>query len=314
MNKLSPEHLFVPSQKHVRAILAYYNLPLTRFEHATHGIENLTLLVWSRRKKYVLRVYPQQKKSDVDILLELDFMSHLRKHGLPTPAIISSSDNRPLVVCEVDQKKWQCVLMEHAQGAHPEAFTPALLDHMALLQARMHTLGEQYAHIHHMKSGRAALRATSTIDDLLNTTALESGVRDLLERVKAFVVELDDALPLGLSHFDFDIENVLTHHDRVTAILDFGDMECLPLVVCLGYTLWDVLFETGGSPALMARYLQHYQKVRQLSLKEKEALREIVLFRHYVITTVRIQFGDFSQKDLDKALQQEQELRQASLT
>jgi fatty-acyl-CoA synthase/long-chain acyl-CoA synthetase len=59
----------------------------------------------------------------------------------------------------------------------------------------------------------------------------------------AFVVELDDSLPKGLSHFDFDIDNILTKNDRVTAILDFGDMECLPLVVCLGYTLWDVLLE-----------------------------------------------------------------------
>ena len=102
MNKLSPEHLFVPSQENVCAILARYNLPLTRFLPTTHGIENLTLLVWSQRKKHVLRVYPQQKKSDADILLELDFMAHLRNHGLPLPAIISSSDHQPLVVCELD--------------------------------------------------------------------------------------------------------------------------------------------------------------------------------------------------------------------
>src|SRR5256885_124988 len=106
-----------------------------------------------------------QKKSDADILLELDFMAHLRNHGLPLPAIISSSDHQPLVVCELDQQKWQCVLMEHAQGAHPEAFTPLLLDHMATLQAQMHTLGEQYAKTHKMKSGRAILRETSVTDE-----------------------------------------------------------------------------------------------------------------------------------------------------
>jgi len=313
MNKLSPENLFVPSQKNVRAIMARYNLPLTRFEHATHGIENLTLLVWSLRKKYVLRVYPQKKKSDADILLELDFMSHLRKNGLPTPAIISSSDNQPLVVCELDHKKWQSVLMEYAIGAHPEAFTPALLDQMAPLQARMHTLGEQYAKTHNIPSGRAALRETSVTDELLKNTAQVSSFRNLLERVKAFVVELHDSLPKGLSHFDFDIENILTKHDRVTAILDFGDMECMPLVVCLGYTLWDVLFEKGGSPAMVARYLQNYQGVRQLNPSEQEVLREIMLFRHYVITTVEIHFGDFSQNDLDKALQREQDTRNFEL-
>ena len=116
MNKLSPENLFVPSQKNVRAILAHYNLPLTRFLHATHGIENLTLFVWSRRKKYVLRVYPQKKKSDADILLELDFMAHLRNNGLPTPAIISSSDNEPLVVCELDNNQWQCFFLSAGPG------------------------------------------------------------------------------------------------------------------------------------------------------------------------------------------------------
>src|SRR5437016_11686013 len=137
MNKLSPQNLFVPSLKSVRTILARYDLPLTRFEHASSGIENLTLLVWSRRKKYVLRVYPQKKKSDADILLELDFMSHLRNNGLPIPAIVSSSNHQGLVVCELDHKKWQCVLMKHAQGVHPEAFTPALLDHMATSQGQM---------------------------------------------------------------------------------------------------------------------------------------------------------------------------------
>src|SRR2546430_16410629 len=160
MNKRNPENLLIPSKKNVRAILARYNLPLTRFEHATSGIENLTLIVWSEKKKYVLRVYPQNKKSDAAILLELDFMSHLRKNGLPLPAIISSSDDQPLVVCELDHKKWQSVLMEYAQGDHPEAFTPALLDHMAPLQARMHILGKQYAKTHNIKSGRAALRET----------------------------------------------------------------------------------------------------------------------------------------------------------
>jgi Ser/Thr protein kinase RdoA (MazF antagonist) len=121
-------------------------------------------------------------------------------------------------------------------------------------------------------------------------------------------------LPKGLSHFDFDIDNILTQNERVTAILDFGDLECMPVVVCLGYTLWDVLFEEGGSPAAVTRYVQQYQELRHLHQHEKEVLREIILFRHYVITTVQISFGHFSQHDLDKALQQEQEIRAFDLS
>jgi Ser/Thr protein kinase RdoA (MazF antagonist) len=313
MSKLSPENLFIPSQKSVSAVLARYNLPLTHFEHAMSGIENLTLFVWCEGRRYVLRVYPQEKKSDADILLELDFMAHLRGNGLPLPAIISSLDDRSLVICELDGKKWQCVLMEYAQGTQPLAYTPALLDHMAALQARMHILGEQYARTCNIASGRNALRGTWLTDDLLRNAALDSSLRDFLRYVNSFVVELHDALPRGLSHFDFAIDNIFTSHDRVTAILDFGDIEYMPVVVCLGYTLWDVLFEPGGKPALVTRYLQKYQEVRQLNQSEKEMLLQIILFRHYVITTVQIHFGDFSQSDFDKALQQERDLRSLEL-
>ena len=87
----------------------------------------------------------------------------------------------------------------------------------------------------------------------------------------------------------------------------------MPLIVCLGYTLWDVLFENGGSPASVARYLQKYQGVRQLNQSEKEVLPQIILFRHYIITAVEIHFWNFSQHDIDKALQQEQDLRSLEL-
>jgi Ser/Thr protein kinase RdoA (MazF antagonist) len=313
MNKLSPENLFVPSQKNVSAILTRYNLSLTRFEQATSGIENLTLIVWSQRKRYVLRVYPQNKKSDADILLELDFMSHLRKNDLPVPAIISSADNQPLVICDFGNKKWQSVLMEHAQGAHLTAYTPAVLDDMATLQARMHTIGEQYAKTHNIPSARSALRETYVSEDLLKNSTGDSYFRNFLDRVNAFVVELNDPLPTGMGHFDYDIDNVLTKDDCVTAILDFGDIECMPLIVCLGYTLWDVLFEQGGSLESAARYLRKYQGVRQLNQSEKDILLQIILFRHYLITIVRIHFGSFNHDDFDKAIQQEQYLKNLQL-
>jgi Ser/Thr protein kinase RdoA (MazF antagonist) len=315
MNKLSPENLFVPSQKNVSAILTRYNLSLTRFEQATSGIENLTLIVWSQRKRYVLRVYPQNKKSDAAILLELDFMSHLRKQGLPVPAIISSSNKQLLVLCEFGNKQWQSVLMEYAQGTHPEVYTPAVLDDMATLQARMHHIGIQYAETQNIPCGRNVLRLRETYvtDDLIKNSAGDDYFQDFLDRVNAFVVELNDSLPTGMGHFDYDIDNVLTKDGHVTAILDFGDMECMPLVVCLGYTLWDVLFEQGGSLESVARYLRKYQGVRQLNQSEKDILLQTILFRHYLITTVRIHFGSFDHDDFDKAIQQEQYLKNLQL-
>lgn len=119
MNKLSPKNQFIPSTNNVRAILAHYNLPLMRFEYAASGIENLAFIVWSDRKKYVLRVYPQHKKSNVDILLALDFMAYLKKKSLPVLATISTSDNPSLLVFEYDNKKWQSVLYDVYPQARP---------------------------------------------------------------------------------------------------------------------------------------------------------------------------------------------------
>ncbi len=206
MNKRHPEQLFIPSQESVYAILACYNLPLTRFEPAVRGIENLTLFVWSEGAEYMLRVYPQLKKT---------------------------SDN--------------------------------------------------------------------------------SSFQDFLMCVKAFVVELDPSLPAGMSHFDVDIDNILTEDDRITAMLDFDDAQYMSLIVCPGYTLWDVLFEEGGSPERMARYLRIYQEIRQRTQREKELLPQVILFRHYAIATFRMQFGELSQSDFEEALQQAQYLRSKEL-
>ena len=68
MNKLSPQNLFVPSLKSVRTILARYNLPLTRFEHARQTIFEDTECFYNRIRRhsslgYVIPVVYEQLKS-----------------------------------------------------------------------------------------------------------------------------------------------------------------------------------------------------------------------------------------------------------
>ena len=103
------------------------------------------MFIWSGSNEYVLRVYPQGRRTDADILRELDFMAYVRHGDLPVPAVIPSLDGEPLVTCDLDGQHWQCVLMERAPGEHLAALTPTLIDHMAHVQAVMHLLGERYA-------------------------------------------------------------------------------------------------------------------------------------------------------------------------
>jgi len=314
VSKLSPENQFPPTEASIRQILAQYGLPLTRYKPAKSGIENLTLIIWSDDHKYVLRVYRQHKKSDSDIRLELDFMKALHDEGLPLPVMLPSMVGDPLVIAKLHGQRWQSVLMNYAAGEHPKSYSPTLAVDMAKIQARMHVVGKGYARRHSLNSKQRGLKETHFTTALLSDTKTEPSLRPFLKRVQAFNVELDESLPIGLSHFDYDADNLFADNTgHVSAVLDFDDTQCMPLVVCLAYTLWDIVASTQQSDALVAQYLQAYQQIRPLSQSEKNILPAIILFRHYVIKVFNIHFGNFSQTDLDVALKQGNKIRQLVL-
>lgn len=121
-----------------------------------------------------------------------------------------------------------------------------------------------------------------------------------IERIVNYTVKLSMELPCGYSHFDFDMGNVLVDdQNNLSAILDFDDMQYAPLVICLSYTLWSILYETGNDE-LVAQYLADYQKQRPLTELEKEYLPKIMLFRHYVITALKILNGHTSSENAER--------------
>src|SRR2546426_1345162 len=107
MGSIDPERLFPPSDSGVRDLLAHLGIPLIRYERAISGIENMTLLVWSATSRYVLRIYPENQRSDSEIQRELDFMALLRARGLPVPEVIPTADGKPLLRAAYGGKQWQ---------------------------------------------------------------------------------------------------------------------------------------------------------------------------------------------------------------
>jgi Ser/Thr protein kinase RdoA (MazF antagonist) len=180
---------------------------------------------------------------------------------------------------------------------------------MAAIQARMHLVGQDYAGQYNISPILHQLAETHVTAALLSDPKTDPPLRPLLRRAQAFTVQLDQSLPIGLSHFDYDADNLFTDNaGHVTAVLDFDDTQCLPLVVCLAYTLWDIIASTNNPDELVTRYLQIYQQTRPLTQAEKDILPAIILFRHHVITALDIHFGDFSQADIDNALDQESKI------
>ena len=315
MAKLHPQSQLRPTTESIAIILAHYGLPPLPYRAAQSGIENLTLLVGDAAWCYVLRVYRQDKKSDADIRRELDFMEALRRGGLPLPTLRRTTQGETLLTLRLTGQPWQCLLMDHAPGRHPTRYTSALLANMAQHQAHMHLLGREYAQRENLPASYATLHAhvVAGEDTHLPAEWQTAEAQAFLARLQRFEVALEADLPCGMSHFDYDADNLFADKSgRVTAILDFDDAQCRPLVVCLGYTLWDV-WMAGESAEISTRntdkYLRHYQETRPLTPRELAVLPRVMLHRHYQVVASDLMLGELRQDAMETVLRQEAQLQ-----
>ena len=176
--------------------------------------------------------------------------------------------------------------MDFAEGeSSTQRYTPGLIRDLARTQATMHVLGMEYA-----KKMRGNEKIYTEMDNwLANRTEEYAGnnteISNFLKRARLIRYALNPTLLHGWNHLDLDIVgNVIVKDDKVNAIVDFADLDYSPCVMCLGYSLWAVLF--AEDEAAVRMYLAEYIKIRPLTKKEYEALPHIMLFRNYMIGIV----------------------------
>ncbi len=310
MQKLDPEKQIIISHNTIGKILDSYSISDFTFQPITEGIANTSFVIESAGKKYVLRVYAQDKRSHEDILFEVSFQDYLRLHGIPIPVIYPNKEGKELTVTEIDGKYWQSILMQFAEGKsvteHPST---TLITELAKLQAKMHLLGLTFAgETNKPKKPWNELRDSLAVK-LKNISIQNESVQAFIERVKQYSYRLNPELPHGYNHLDIDFDgNVLTHENTVSAIVDFEDLEYSPIVVCLGYSLWNILDDEGLDA--MQKYLSEYEKIRPLTPLELEALPYVIFFRNYVIGIVRLLLWekDTPIQDFENILKLEKEI------
>lgn len=309
MPKLFPEHQPRVTSGFVREILKLYGLELLDYDLAKSGIENTTIIAKTNSAKVVVRIYRQQKKSNEEITTELDFMEFLRTHGIPTTKVIRNISGAKISQVGSIGRLWQVILMEYIDGHHDVDFDREVIDQLARLQAKIHVLGEQFAE-HRKGINIPFLRETIFHEHIQKDSIKSSDLRAFIDRIRNFEVALGPDLPRGWSHFDFDPDNILFDDEHaVRAILDFDDVGYMPLVVCLGYTLWDLFVDKRDSSKLK-EYLSVYEAERPLSVEEKKLLPAIMLFRHYVVSSSDLSFGRYGAATEDEMLKQEKLLQQ----
>ena len=296
--KLEPDKQISLTKDTLATLLKAYGISDFTFEPIHQGITNSSARIQSDGKKYVMRVYAQDKK-DEDIAFEIEFQDYLRAHDIPIPVIHPNKNGKEFTVVEVDGKLWQVILMDFVEG-QSTTINPSyeLIAELATLQAKMHLLGMEFEkNVDKSKKLWANLHEELVLK-VENTTVGGQEVQDLLQRIKAYNYPLNPELPYGYNHLDIDFDgNVLTKDGKVSGIVDFEDAQYSPAIVCLGYSLWNMLDDEGTEA--MKYYLKEYEKVRPLTPLEYEALPNVIFFQNYHIAVYRLIFSN-KNKPIDR--------------
>jgi homoserine kinase type II len=260
------------SAEEMADFLARYDVgELVSAKGIAEGVENSNFLVDTDRSRFILTLY--EKRVDAgDLPFFMALLDHLADRKLPVPRALRDRDGvqiqtvagRPACLIEF----LPGISVTHPTNAQARATGEALgAMHLALADfdmERPNTLGP---------AGWKALaeRCGRDLDQIMPGFA---------DRVAAELAVIDqhwpDALPRSVIHADLFPDNVLTHHDAVTGVIDFyfacSEIRAWDLAVT--HTAW--CFEndgTGFDPARAAALVAGYESRMPLLPEERAAFQ-----------------------------------------
>ncbi|MEO8637350.1 MAG: phosphotransferase [Candidatus Taylorbacteria bacterium] len=316
MKKLDPKNQISVTKDTISQILKSFAIFDYTFKTVSEGISNTSLIIETQDTKYVLRIYAVDRKDDSDIIFEIQFQDYLRAQGIPIPLIYPNNLGDELTITEIEGKRWQSILSEFIEG---ESITPhpslELMSELATLQAKMHLLGINYA-----QTKKQPKKLWEDLHDELagkihnHPISKDKKIVDFIERVKSYRYLLSPKLPHGYNHLDIDFDgNVITKDNKINGIVDFEDVQYSPVIVCLGFTLWNILNDQGLEA--MRYYLKEYEKLRPLNKEEYEVLPHAIFFRNYAIGMIRLLLWEdtTAMSDFEDILRLEKEIHKIEI-
>lgn len=223
MAKLEPSKQFKPSKAKVKEILEGYGLLFIDYQDLDKGVENTSLKVFTKDGVFVLRVLRIGKKSDSDLVRELDFMKYLRTDDLPVPEIFQTSSGKKFYKFKDNKGRiFKCVLMEFMPGKHVTKYSRLQLANLAQTTAKLENLGESYAEAYGIKAKPAYEYNLIKPKFKINNPSL----KDFFNKAVKRKVRIIPPFNFGFHHVDLDNSNILFKGNKVSAILDFDD--CMP--------------------------------------------------------------------------------------
>lgn len=257
-------------EEDLRACLARFSVgELLSFEGIPEGVENTNYLLNTTAGKFVLTLFEKRVSLD-ELPFYVSFMEHLKKQGIPCPAIAMDRSGR--YILSLGGKHG--IISSFLDGRWPRVVLPADCGEAGMVLAKMHVGSKGFK----LKRRNAmALPAWKSLIHASQSDAekLESGLFSFLDQ------ELDyldrnwpKYLPRGVVHADFFPDNVLFDRGILTGVIDFffSCTEAFAYDLMLAFNPW--CFDAQGNLDLKksAEFLNRYQKIRPLTRGEAKAL------------------------------------------
>ncbi|WP_277213224.1 phosphotransferase enzyme family protein [Isoptericola croceus] len=258
------------NQVDVPTILAEYGLrPTGEPKLLEGGEDNGNFRIATAQGDMVLREY---RMSGIDkIRAELRLVAFLGENGYPTPAPLRTASGE--LVVEADRP---IAVFPWVPGDVPTEMTAPLAEQVGELLAQMHLLTADWTderipvidRLGLLHQGLASRPELDGVDDW------HDRVRDFLEACGEELKRLDE-LPSGPLHHDLHRQNLLVAEGKVTAVLDFDELNRGPLVIDLARVFHYLAVDHPDRRlprALADAVVAGYEQTRSLSEAERELL------------------------------------------
>lgn len=313
------EKNIIPKSEITRALVSkilkqyFHDYQPFSFKWISLGIENQTVKVDIRNKKYVLRIYNRFqfgvfKRTSSSILWELDFMEHVRRGGVPVPKVIPTLEQKKLAEINLHGKKYFVVTSKFIGGHHIKKLSPEQTKAVIRCQALLHKLSKNfytpYKRANSLQYGfeEWVLRNRDTKVSKYPTQApLLMELWAIVDNFYPRLVRLIQSRAKYAIHNDLNRENFKFSGDKIVGVFDFDDALLGVPIGELGKTIFFIV-DRSIKPELLderiSQAMEYYSDVIKLSLPSRQIVR-----LSFIVSWASRRFAQFEGKaeDVKKA-------------
>lgn len=225
----------------IQAILTDFRVgALVRKEYVGVTIENQNYKIVTTKGTYLLKLFEDADAPAKDIVFQNSLMTHLRTKGVKVPKVMATRTSETITMFNAKPAS----IYEFVEGVHITKFSEKNIQSIAKEIAKLHAVLLDYK--------------------------LEKKHKNSYYSGKAQGYVKGKKLRAMLIHADLGTDNILMQGDKVSAIIDFGNMHWGYLVNDLA--TFALVFVSKQNLPYLPTFFTEYQKHLKLTEDEKASL------------------------------------------